>query len=193
MAKDLDVSPFVAAMKQRGRPVKITTIPGTTAKVALWVPTATEREEADAAARQHLTRTLGLDALQLSLAVESELHQRAKEIELLVKVMRDPADPTQAFVESADAMRDPDNGFTDEDRKRLMAAVEEFARERYEPEIPVDEAKLAELVLGLKADGLLSAFVESCDSDTLRRIVLSLARASQTPTRPSSSGTTSTS
>ena len=189
MAKDIDVSPFVAALRQRGRPHKVVKIPGTTVRVAVWVPTASEREEADAAARQHLTKTLGLDALQLSLAVESELFDRAREIELLAKVLRDPSDPTQAFVASADEMRDPDSGFADEDRKRLMAAVEEFTRERYEPELPDDEAKLVELILGLKADGALSAFAESCDGDTARRIVTSLARAWPTQTSPSSSAT----
>lgn len=189
MAKDLNVSPFVAAMKQRGRPSKQVALPGTTAKVAVWVPTASERAQADAASRVHLTKTLELDALQLSLAVESELHAREMHIELLAKVLRDPADPTQAFIASADELRDSDNGFTDEDRKRLMAAVDDFARERYEPEMPDDEASLVELILGLKADGLLSASVESFDTASLRRIVLSLVKAWPTRTQPSSSAT----
>lgn len=189
MPKDIDVSPFVSAMKQRGRPHKLVTLPGTTAKVAVWVPTASERAEADAAARVHLTKTLGLDALQLSLAVESDLHRREFDIELLAKVLRSPSDPTQAFVESVDDMRDPDNGFTDEDRKLLVAAVDEFTRERYEPELPDDEQALVELILGLKADGLLSASVESFDGALLKRIVLSLVKAWPTRTQPSSSGT----
>lgn len=189
MSRNTDVSPFVSAMRQRGRPHKVVALPGSTAKVAVWVPTASERAEADAAARVHLTKTLGLDALQLSLAVESALFERERDIELLVRVMRSPSDPTQAFVSEPDELRDPDNGFTDEDRKRLVAAVDEFSRERYEPELPEDETKLVELILGLKADGALSVFVESCDGDIAKRIVTSLARAWPTPTPPSSSAT----
>jgi hypothetical protein len=186
---DFDVSPFVAAMRQRGRPHKVVALPGSTAKVAVWVPTASERAEADAAARMHLTRTLKLDALQLSLAQESELFERERDIELLARVLRDPRDPSQAFVDAADTIRDPDMGFTDNDRKLLIAAMDDFARERYEPNLPDNEERLVELILGLKADGALSVHVESFASDTLRSIVLSLAKAWPTPISPSSSAT----
>lgn len=189
MPKDLDTSPFVAAMRQRGRPHKVIAFPASSEKVAIVVPSSSERAEADAAARVHLTKTLGLDALQLSLAVESSLFERERDIELLARVLRVPSAPTQAFVDSADTLRDPDLGFTDEDRKHLVAAVDEFCRERYEPTLPDDEDKLVELILGLKADGAMSAFVESCDGDTARRIVISLARAWPTQTPRSSSGT----
>lgn len=187
--KDLDLSPFVAAMRQRGRPHKTVPLPGGHGRVALWVPTAAEREESDAEARKYLTSVLKLDALQLSLAVDSDLHRRAFELELLARALRDPGDPTQAFVADADELRDPANGFTDEDRARLITELDVFARERYEPELPDEDAKIAELVRSLKAAGGLSGFVESCAIDTLRRIVRSLAGASPTPTSPSSSGT----
>ena len=175
MAKELDVSPFVAAMKQRGRPHKAVSLPGSATKVALWVPTASERATASAAARKYLTDELKLDALQLSLAVESDLYVREYDIELLALVLRDPSDPTQAFVASSEEIRDPDNGFTDVDRKRLLAAVDEFTRERYEPELPEGGDELKELIRGLKADGALSDCVESFDSVMLRRTVRSLA------------------
>ena len=190
VAKDLDLSPFRAAMKQRGRPASdAIKLPGCAATVRLWVPSASEREEADAEARKHLTASLKLDALQLSLAVDSELHQRAVELELLARVMRDPGDPSQAFCESADELRDPESGFTDEDRRYLMAALRDFERERYEPELPDEDAKVVEMLRDLKAAGGLSDFVERCATDTLRSIVRSLVSHRPMPTSPSSSGT----
>ena len=190
VAKDLDLSPFRAAMKQRGRPASdAIKLPGCAATVRLWVPSASEREEADAEARKHLTASLKLDALQLSLAVDSELHQRAFELELLARVLRDPSDPSQAFCESVDELRDPDQGFTDEDRKYLMAALRDFESSRYEPALPDEDAKVVELIRDLKAVGGLSDFVERCSVDTLRSIVRSLAGRSPMPTSPSSSAT----
>ena len=190
MARNHDLSPFRAAMERRGRPAsKPIRLPGSDAHVKLWVPTAAEREEADAEARKHLTASLKLDALQLSLAVDSELHQRAFELELLARVLRDPSDPSQAFCESVAELRDPESGFTDEDRRYLMAALRDFERERYEPELPDEDAKVVEMLRDLKAAGGLSDFVERCATDTLRSIVRSLVSHRPMPTSPSSSGT----
>lgn len=189
MARDVNVSPFVAAMQQRGRPSRTVAIPGTTAKVALRVPTANERAQADAAARVYLTQSLKLDALQLSLAAENPTFKRQEMIELLALVMREPADPSQAYAESADQLRDDDHGLTDEDLDFFRLAIADFTRERYEPELPDDDAALAEVILGLKADGALSAYVESCDGAFAKRIALSLVRAWPTPTPRNSSAT----
>lgn len=187
--KDTDLSPFLAAVGQRGRPPKVIPFPGSTAKVAILVPAAAERAEADAAARTHITKAFELDALQLQLAVGTDLFERERDLELLAKVMRDPKDPTQAFVGSVDDLRNPENGFTDEDRQKLIRAVNDYARDRYETGLPEDEARLVEVVLSLPKDGALSDFVERCDGDIAQRIVSSLVRAWPTPTAQPSSGT----
>lgn len=171
-----DMSPFLRCVRQRGRPHKVVRFPGSEQRVAIVSPTAHERTEAEIAARKFIAEAFNNDALKLALASEMELFYRERDIELLALVLKDPDDPTQAYVESVDDLRDPDNGFTDEDRRALIASIDDFAHERYDS-IPDGEEEVVALVKGLKADGRLSDFVMSCDGDIAKRMLLSTARA----------------
>lgn len=181
------LSRFARVMRARGRPTKTIDFPGLAGeRVALWCPTDGEEGEADAEARKYLTGHLKLDALQLSLAVESGLHRRERELELLALVLRDPDDPTQAYVEGADDLRDH---LEAPQREALVAQVRAFQRERLAVNTPETAAEIVRLVRGLGEAGALSSYWTSCDSDTQLAIVLALVEAWPTPTAPNSSGT----
>jgi len=178
---------FSRVMRERGRPSRTIDFPGLKGvKVALWAPTEGEEAEADAEARTHLTKVLGLDALQLSLAVETALHSRERDVQLLAQVLRDPSDPEQAFVESPDELRD---GLEPPQRVALVAAIKDFQDDRYNPTLPSEDTSLAGLIRDLKAEGGLSSFWTSCDGDTRLRIVHALAAPLQTQTPENSSAT----
>ena len=182
-----ELSPFARIMRERGRPFRVVPLPGIDgARVAIRCPTESERTTADAEARKHLTKGLGLSALDLTLAQDTELAKREREVQLLALVLRDADDPDQAFVESADDLREQ---LEEPQRTALVAAVRDFERERYESRTPEESAKIVEMILSLKAEGALSMFWTSCDSDTQVSIVHALAEACAAPTEPSSSDT----
>lgn len=184
---DGDLSPFARVMQERGRPHRVIPMPGVPGvEVAVRCPTEDERTTADAEARKYLTKGLGLSALDLSLAQETELAQRERELQLLALVLRDPRDPEQAFVESADELR---AHLEEPQRKALVAAVRDFERERYEAHTPEEAARVVEMIRDLKAVGALSSYWTSCGSDSQMFIVHALAEACAKPTEPSSSGT----
>lgn len=186
---DEAVSLFARVMQERGRPHKVIDFPGLDGvQVALWCPTEDEEIEADIESRRYLTKEKGLNALELSLAQETELAKRARETELLALVLRDPADPEQAFVESADALRGKGGqpGLEKPQREALMAAIEDFRRERFERRTPDEATEIVRHVRALKDVGALSAWWTSCGGDTQVRVLEALLVALPTP--PSSSG-----
>lgn len=188
---DDGLSLFARAMQQRGRPVRIIEFPGLQGvRVGIWCPTDDEEAQADVESRKYLTKQMGLSALELSLAQETELARRSREIELLALVLRDPDDPEQAFCESSDDLRGGERGGLEaEQRKALMATIEDFKRERFRAKTPEESAELVTLLKSLKAVGALSAYWTSCDSDTREFIVHTLVAALPKPTEPSSSAT----
>lgn len=181
-------SPLARALARLGgRPAKVIDFPGLEGtRVALWCPNEAEESAADVQARQRLTSTFKLSALDLSLAQETALAKRERELELLALVLRDPADPEMAFVESSDELRESISG---PQREALIAALADFKVERFEAHTPAEDAELARLVRDLgKADGVLDTWLTSCAADSLRRIVRALAAS--TPPTPDSSSTT---
>ena len=188
---DEAISLFARAMREQGRPHKVIDFPGLKGvKVAIWCPTEDEEIEADVESRKYLTKELGLSALDLSLAQETELAKRARETELLALVLRDPDAPEESFVESADELRGAGGrpGIESTQRERLMAAIEDFRHERFEARTPEQQAEIVRFARDLKAVGAVSVWWRSCDSDTQVRVVEALIDAT-TPTPPSSSGT----
>lgn len=179
---------FARVMSERARPDRLVDLPGVKGeKVRLWCPKEGEESEANVAARKYLTEEHGLTALQLSLAVETELFRREYELELLAAVLRDPDDPSQAYVESADELREHMEA---PQRERLIALVESFRSERFLLDLPEDPEKVVEVIRGLKEQGRPSDFLMSSDSDTLMSIIDVLAEELfGKPTAPSSSGT----
>lgn len=184
------ISLFARVMQERGRPFKVIPFPGLEGvEVALWCPTEDEEIEADIESRRYLTKEKGLTALELSLAQETELAKRARETELLALVLRDPLDPEQAFAESADALRGAGGqpGLEKPQREALMAAIEDFRRERFEAKTPEEYAEIVRHVRTLKDVGALSVWWTSCGSDTQVRVLEALLTAPPTP--PDSSAT----
>lgn len=183
---DASLSALARVMRDRARPVRVIPMPGLDGvKVAIRCPTEAELTEADTEARKHLTKGLGLNALELSLAQETELARREREVELLALVLRDPDNPDEAFAESADELREV---LEEPQRMALMAALEEFRRDRFAAKTPEESAEIVRLVRDLKAAGALSSYWMSCDSDTQTAILAALLE-SVTPTAPTSSGT----
>jgi len=182
------MSLFARVMQERGRPFKVIPFPGLEdVDVAIWCPTEDEEIEADIESRRYLTKEKGLTALELSLAQETELAKRARETELLALVLRDPADPEQAFVESADALRGAGGqpGLEKPQREALMAAIEDFRRERFEAKTPEEYAEIVRHVRALKDVGALSAWWTSSNTDTETQLrVLEALLESIPPTPP---------
>jgi hypothetical protein len=183
---DDDGSPLARAASRLGRPHKVIDFPGMPGtKVALWCPNEDEESRADIAARQRLTQQFKLTALDLSLAQETDLARREREVELLTLVLRDPADPSQAFTESSDELREHLAG---PQRSQLIETLEDFKRERFVARTPAEDAELVRVVRDMgKMDGVLSTWLTSCDAATLRLIVMALAVS--TPSTPASSST----
>lgn len=183
-----DGSPLARAIARTGgRPVKVVDFPGLAGtRVALWCPNDLEESSADIAARQRLTGQFKLTALDLSLAQETDLVRREREIELLTLVLRDPANPDMAFVEESDELRE---SIAAPQREALMRSIEDFKSERFVARAPGEDDELAKLVQSMgKVDGVLPTWLQSCETATLRRIVLCLV-ASTPPTPDSSSNT----
>ncbi|MFO0610798.1 MAG: hypothetical protein U0324_46985 [Polyangiales bacterium] len=186
---DGGLSAFARAMQQRGRPHRVIDFPGAPGvRVAVLCPTEGEIVEADVEARKYLTKELGLTALELSLAQEQELFKRVFELELLATVLRDPDDPEEAFVESADELREPPHGIDRTQRRQLMEAVEDFRRERFERRTPEEGAQILGFLRDLRKGGALSTWWTSCGEDTqLSTLIAVLDSAPGNPTqRPSS-------
>lgn len=181
-----DGSPLARASARVGRPHKVLDFPGMpNTRVALWCPNEDERTRADIDARQRLTQTFKLTALDLSLAQETELAKREREIEILALVLRDPIDPTQAFTESSNELREH---LTGPQRKMLIEALEDFERERFQARTPEEDAELLRVLTDMgKVEGVLPTWLLSCEPGTLRRIVEILAKGSTRPTPSSSS------
>ncbi|MEZ4395134.1 MAG: hypothetical protein R3A48_28985 [Polyangiales bacterium] len=185
---DEAVSAFARVMQERGRrPHRVIPMPGLEGvRVAIMCPTEGELTTADVEARKHLTKGLGLNALELSLAQETELSRRERELQLLALILRDADDPDSAFVESVDELRED---LEEPQRKGLMAAMEDFRRERYEARTPEESERIVELVRDLKVVGALSTYWMSCDPDSQLSIVHALVEACAKQTVPSSSDT----
>lgn len=184
---DEAVSAFARVMQERGRSHRVIPMPGMDGvEVAILCPTEGELTTADVEARKHLTKGLGLNALELSLAQETELSRRERELQLLALILRDASDPDTAFVESVDELREH---LEEPQRKGLIVAMEDFRRERYEARTPEESERIVELVRDLKAVGALSTWWMSCDPDSQLSIVHALVEACAKPTPPSSSDT----
>lgn len=186
-AEDQGLSYLAQAALGRARPSRVIDFPGLEGvKVALVCPSEEERTEADVESRLYLTRTMKLTALDLTLAQETELAQREREIELLALVLRRPDDVDEVAVESADELR---RMIGDHQRRALIAEMKSFERQRFEARTPEESEEVVRLVLSLKAVGGLSAFWTSCDGDTPRatRIVEALCEEIERRTEPSSS------
>lgn len=184
---DADGSPLARAAARLGRPHRVMDFPGMpNTRVAIWCPNEDERTRADINARQRLTQQWKLTALDLSLAQETELAKREREIELLALVLRDPVDPTQAFTESPEELREHLAG---PQRAMLVEAIEDFERERFMARTPEEDAELLKVLRDMgKVAGVLPTWLLSCAPGTLRRIVEITLRAG-TPSTPSSSST----
>ena len=178
-----DGSPLARAAARLGRPAKAIDFPGMAGvRVALWCPNEDEESRADIAARQRLTQTFKLTALDLSLAQETELVRREREVELLALVLRDAADPSQAFTESSDELREHISG---PQRAQLVEAIEDFKRERFMARTPEEDAELLKVLRDMgKVEGVLPTWLLSCDAGTLRRIVEVMAKGAPTPPTP---------
>lgn len=184
---DETLSMFAEAMRRRGRPVRVIDFPGVpNLRVGLWCPTEADISSADVESRKYLTKTLGLTALELSLAQETELAQREREIELLASILRDPNDAEQAFADSANDLRDH---LEEEQRKALIAAVNEFRRSRFVTATAEESADVIRLVRSLKINGAVSTYWMSCDFDTQVFILDTLISALPVQTAPTSSAT----
>lgn len=134
----------------------------------MFCPTSDERTRADVAARQRLTGQLKLTALDLSLAQETELARRERELELLALILRDPTDVTQAFTTGTEELRE---SITDPQREALVAVMEDFERERFESRTPAEDAEFIRSLEAMgKVDGVLPTWLASCDAGTLRRM-----------------------
>lgn len=182
-----ELSVFARVMQERGRPHRVIPVPGLDGvEVAIRCPTEDELTTADVEARKHLTKGLGLSALELSLAQETELARRERELQLLALVLRDPRDAEQAFVESVDELR---AHLEEPQRVGLIAAVNDFRRERFAAKTPEESERIVELIRDLKAAGALSTYWMSCEPDSQLSIVHALVEACATPTAPSSSDT----
>jgi hypothetical protein len=192
---DDSASPLARAAARIGRPHKVLDFPGmANTRVAIWCPNEDEESRADIAARQRLTQTFKLTALDLSLAQETELVKREREIELLALVLRDPHDPTQAFTESSEELREHIAG---PQRAMLVEAIEDFKRERFMARTPEEDEALVKVLTDMgKVGGVLPTWLLSCDAATLRRIVEVLVGQSsavtpaRTPSTPLSSSKT---
>lgn len=188
-------SPLARAAARIGRPHKVLDFPGmANTRVAIWCPNEDERTRADIGARQRLTQQWKLTALDLSLAQETELVKREREVELLALVLRDPIDPEQAFTESSDELREHLAG---PQRAMLIEAIEDFERARFMARTPEEDEALVKVLTDMgKVGGVLPTWLLSCDAATLRRIVEVLVGQSsavtpaRTPSTPLSSSKT---
>lgn len=181
-------SPFARALARAGgRPSKTIDFPGLDGtRVALWCPNEDEESEAEVEARKRLTGQFKLSALDLSLAQETELFERERAVELITLVLRDPDCLDDAFFESSDEARK----LSRFQRKALMAAIEDFARERFMRRNPGEVDDILRLIKESKEAGVLSTWLVSCESGTeLRELVEILATAlyGNTPSTTSSS------
>lgn len=185
MPKDDDLlTPLARAMRSQKRPARVVAFPGLDgAKVAIVNPSDEEVAEAQAAAAQYLKSVLRLDEFQLSLMLERNLYLAEEERQLLVRVLRDPAD-TEASFGTIEELR---QALTPDTRKILMRHLADWIEERSpEKRFNGDPEKVAEFVQGLKDEGALSEYLTSCDFGTATFIARSLAEVLPKRTKPSS-------
>lgn len=185
--EDSAQSPFARALARAGaRPSKTIELPGMPGtKVALWCPNDEEEAEADVEASKRLTAHHKMSALDLTLGQATDLFQRERDIELITLVARDPDDADDAFFESSDEARQ----LARPQRRALIAAIEDFQRERFMSRTPEVRGEVVRLVREAKQAGVLSNWLVSCESATeLREIIEILAEAlDSTPSTTSNS------
>lgn len=177
---DAALSACARVMREHTRPSRVVDLPGRLGvKVRIVCPTEAEETEADVESRKLLTKEMGLNALELSLAQETELAKRERQIELLFLCVRSVDDVEESFFESSDEAR---NTLERPQREALIKAIDAFRKERFSPTTPAEQAEIVRLVRDLKELGALSTFWTSCDDDTKWTIVDALAAQ---PTEPS--------
>lgn len=184
-ADDADEAQSAAAQAMGdARPSRLIDLPGRPGvKVRIVCPSEEDETEADVESRKRLTKSLGLSALELSLAQDTELAERERQIELITLCVRTADDVEEAFFEDSDEAR---RRLEKPQRKALIAAITEFQTSRYESRTPEQGAEIARLVRDLKEVGGLSGYWTSCGDDTKWNIVNALADAL---TPPNSSNT----
>ena len=181
---DAALSTCARVMREEARPSRVVDMPGRPGvKVRIVCPTEAEETEADVESRKLLTKEMGLTALELSLAQETELAKRERQIELLFLCVRSAEDVEESFFESSDEARQT---LERPQREALIKAIDVFRKERFNPKTPEEHADIVRLVRGLKELGALPEFWTSCDDDTKWNIVDALAAP---PMEQSSSGT----
>lgn len=198
MARDDEEAPrvsrFSRSVGRRTRPDKLIAFPGAPGeKARLWAPNEEEEQSAEVDTRKHLTGTLKLSALDLSLAAEQALFRTEYDRQVLFRVLRDPDDPRQSYFESVEELR---AGLESTQREALVRELTLWRAERY-PELALQDVPEAErsgaglvgLLHDLKAAGALSTWWRSFEPATQYAIMLSLVDASTSATAPSSSDT----
>jgi hypothetical protein len=198
MARDDEEAPrvsrFSRTVGRRARPGKTVPFPGAPGeRVHLWAPNEEEEQLAEVETRKHLTGTLKLSALDLSLAAEGQLFRTEYERQILFRALRDPDDPRQSYFESVEELRE---GLEAPQREALTRELRLWRVERY-PELELEdlpeEQRAGKGLLGvlhdLKAAGALSTWWRSYGPDTQYAIMSSLVDASTSATAPSSSDT----
>lgn len=198
MARDDDdaarVSRFSRSVGRAARPDKLVAFPGAPGeRVRLWAPNEEEEQVAEVETRKHLTGTLKLSALDLSLASETALFRAEFERQVLFRVLRDPDDPRQSYFESVEELRE---GIEAPQRETLTRELRQWRTERY-PELDLEDVPegqrsgrgLVEWMREVKAAGALLTWWHSFEPATQDAIMLSLVDASTSATVPSSSDT----
>lgn len=181
---DAALSVFARAVADSARPSRVVELPGRPGvRLRIVCPTEEEETEADVESRKRLTKVLGLTALELSLAQETELAKRERQIELIFLCARNVDDVEESFFESADEAR---GALERPQREALIFAIEAFRKERFNPKTPEEQAEIVRWVRGLKGIGALPECWTSFDDVTRWTIVDALAAP---PTEPSSSDT----
>ena len=173
--EDAGLSYLAAAALKQGRASRVIDFPGMEGvRVAVVCPNEAERTEADVESRKRLTKGMGLTALELTLAQETELVERERDLDLLALVLRHPDDVEQTVVDDVGDLR---KLIGDHQRKALVAAVRSFERERYEARTPEEGEEVVRLVRSLKASGAVATFVTSSGGDTAVHIIEALCDA----------------
>lgn len=170
------------------RPHRVTTWPGTDEAIALVVLTRAEIAAAQIAAAKYLVDEHKLDGVKLALLQPEGLLENEREVQLLARAVRDPS-AGLAPLHDVRAMRER---LTEDAQAYLIAAYNDFERERSPIRRAKNREELEGMLARLKADGGLSTYLLCCDGDSLRNIALCMAET-WSPTSGSSSGTSSSS
>lgn len=198
MARDDEEAPrvsrFSRSVGRRTRPDKLIAFPGAPGeKARLWAPNEEEEQSAEVETRKHLTGTLKLSALDLSLAAEGQLFRTEYERQILFRALRDPDDPRQSYFESVEELRE---GLEAPQREALTRELRLWRVERY-PELALEDLSeelragkgLLAWLTEAKTAGALATWWGSCRTDTQFAMLLALVDAAPTATPPNSSRT----